>query len=203
MMEAFIAVSLIVLVAAITPGPNNFIVLATAMRGSRPAIFQAIALIVLGTLSLLLLVWAGAGELFRHQPLLRPLLTLLGGGYLCWMGLRLMLRASITRAAVPGDSGLPTGSGIAVFQLMNPKSWVLVLTAFSALPAGMDRGQALAGLLLVFPVITTACLGLWAAAGHMLAPWVSGGRSGLWFDRVMGLLLSLSALMLVVGSLAG
>lgn len=200
-MEAFVAVGLIVLVAAITPGPNNFIVLSAAMKGRSSQVVQAILFIILGTLVLLLMVWAGAGELFALHPLLRPALTVAGGGYLCWMGLRLIRAAGTGNDPQAQTSALPSGPGIALFQLMNPKAWVLVVTAFAALPGELGPLEALIGLLLIFPVITGSCLTLWALAGQLLSSVIGAGQGAVWFDRAMGGLLSLSALSLMMSAM--
>ena len=60
-MNSLLAVIAIVTVAAITPGPNNFIVMNAAARGGLDAVLPAITGVVGGSLFLMAIIWAGAG----------------------------------------------------------------------------------------------------------------------------------------------
>ena len=195
-MDSLIAVSGFVTVAAITPGPNNFIVMAAAARGGMRAAMPAAAGVLAGSLCLLLIVWAGAGAAFGAAPNLRSLLTVAGALYLGWLGCRLAWgeRAHAAGAVRPAAPGLPrTGLGVAGFQFLNPKGWVLVLTAtalVSAEPAGL---YALVALFIIVPAL---CLSLWAFAGSAIAERLKYPKARVWFDRTMGALLIVSAALL-------
>ena len=197
-MESLPAVIGIITVAAITPGPNNFIVMAAAARGGMAAALPAMGGVVLGSLALLAIIWAGAGSAFEAAPDLRLVLRVLGALYLIWLGGMLVW----TAGAGEGDGGgsddrtLPsTAIGVAAFQLFNPKAWVLVLTATAAMasdPAGILV------LATTFTVVSTPCLALWAFAGSAVSRWLSRPAPRLWFDRAMGALLVASAALLLV-----
>ncbi len=60
-MEALIGAAGAIAAAALTPGPNNFVVMRTAARGGLAGALSAIAGVVLGSLALLAVVVAGAG----------------------------------------------------------------------------------------------------------------------------------------------
>jgi threonine/homoserine/homoserine lactone efflux protein len=88
--------------------------------------------------------------------------------------------------------------GVAVFQLINPKAWVLVTTAAAAMAGSADMillGALIAG-------ISSLCLSLWAVAGGALSRVLDRPRPRLWFDRAMGALLAISALGLIVDAFA-
>jgi threonine/homoserine/homoserine lactone efflux protein len=198
-MEHLIAVACVLGVAAITPGPNNLVVLHAAghagIRGAVPAIIG----IVLGGLLLLALVATGAGMTFTAHPSLKGWIEAIGSLYLAWLGGALRVGAIApqrSRASAAG-SALPAGTlGLVGFQFLNPKSWVMALTMLAAFPATSLRGYLpLAGL---FVLIPTLCLLSWAALGSWLAPWLAlpGARRGV--DIVMGVLLIACASLLLI-----
>ena len=199
-MESLIAVAGLLFAAAITPGPSNTIVLAAAARSGLSGAVPSIAGVLAGSLALLALVWTGADALFAAVPALRHLLLAAGALYLIWLGGNLIWRS--------GDTGEPprqipsTTLGIAAFQILNPKSWVMVTTASVAMAgstAGMDGLSGfgrLAALMLLIPGI---CLTIWALAGVAIAVWLRRRKVRRCFDRAMGCLLILSAFLLVAG----
>lgn len=195
-MSALLAVAVIVAVAAVTPGPNNLIVMGRAAHGGLAAAAPAIFGVLAGTLALLALVWAGAGAAFAAEPRLRAALAAAGCLYLVWLGASVVRRAG---APASRAAALPrTALGLAAFQLLNPKSWVMVATA-TAVSSGEIQGPAsLAALAALFTLVPGACLTLWALAGRALAAWMARPRARLWLDRALGGLLIASAAALLV-----
>jgi threonine/homoserine/homoserine lactone efflux protein len=191
-METLLAVAALVSVGAITPGPNNFIVLQTASRSGVPGSLPAIGGVVLGGLGLLAVAAGGGAALFTALPGLRTALSLGGCLYLVWLGLRLIADSFVPVAAHSASRRLPAGvAGLAGFQFLNPKSWVLVLTAVAAMPA--DRPGAFLQLAALFLLIPAACLLLWSACGALMMRAFADPRIRSWFDRVMGGTLAASA----------
>ncbi len=138
--QAWLSVVGVLAVAAITPGPNNFM----AMQA-----------------------WLGASLIFR--------------------------RATTSN----GDTltGMPTSLwGIAVFQLLNPKAWILITTAVAA----MTEATSVLGLAALVALISSICLSIWAIAGAVSSRWLATDRARDWFNHTMGALLALSALGIIV-----
>jgi threonine/homoserine/homoserine lactone efflux protein len=191
----------LIAVAAITPGPNNLIVLGAGARGGFAAAVPLILAIVAGSLALLLLAAAGLSGALRAHPMLAKLVAVAGTAYLLWLGAGLAWRAG--RDTAPASARSPTGLpasplGAAAFQFLNPKAWVLVTTVAAAT---LDAGGGLLPLAASLAVVSALCLALWAAAGSALAPMLSHPRRRAVFDRAMGGLLILSALGLLDGVL--
>jgi threonine/homoserine/homoserine lactone efflux protein len=189
----FMAVVGLVVVAASTPGPNNLIVLRAATRSGMAGAMPAIAAIVLGGQALLALVSLGADAVLAAAPPLRVLLTLGGSAYLAWLGLRLASRSPARAKAA--DDALPSRPvALFCFQFLNPKAWVMVVTAIAAAPGATLEVAA------VFAIVPAVCLTLWSALGAAMASLLSRATVALWFDRVMGALLVTSAIVLAVES---
>jgi threonine/homoserine/homoserine lactone efflux protein len=191
-METLIAVAGLITVGAITPGPNNFIVLRTAARSGLAGALPAVAGIVLGGLGLLVIAAAGGAALFDRLPGLRLALALGGCVYLVWLGFRLIADSFMAKDDSVAAARLPAGvAGLAGFQFLNPKSWVLVLTAVAAMPAQTASGfVALASL---FVLIPATCLLLWSSFGALMMRALANASISAWFDRAMGGTLAASA----------
>ena len=152
--------------------------------------------VIAGSVLLLLIVWTGAGALFDAEPGLRAALTLAGCLYLAWLGLGLMRRRPANGAPRPA---LPsTAAGLAVFQLLNPKSWIMVTTATAAVNAQAADLAGLAALTAIFVVVPASCLSIWALAGTALTRFMQDAQHGRWFDRAMGGVLIASAALLLL-----
>lgn len=203
MLQTLIATAGVLIAGAVTPGPNNFVVLRQAARLGWPGAVPPIAGIVVGSLTLLVLVSTGSRVVLGAVPHLATAVAAVGALYLAGLGARL----AAARPAAEGahsiePARLPAGAGgLVLFQLVNPKAWLLVLTVTASAHGSLGPGRALPALAVLFVVIPTACLALWAWAGVALA------RSPRWpsmqprFDRVMGALLFASAALLLADAL--
>ena len=193
-MTSFLAVLTLVAVAAITPGPNNFIVMSASLRGGVAAALPAIAGVIAGSIALLVLVWVGAGTLFELIPEIQPVLRIAGAAYLIWLGFCLIRKANEQGDGTNSQALPETAWGVASFQLLNPKSWVLVITAVSAVGGTLF---GIASLAVIFVAVMGLCLTIWSLAGQLISRWLVDRRSRRMFDTVMGVLLMGSAAMLL------
>ena len=193
-MTSFLAVLTIVTIAAVTPGPNNFIVISAAVRGGVSAALPAMAGIIGGSITLLVLIWAGAGTLFEAVPEIQTLLRMAGATYLVWLGISFIHAASQPATQAKAASLPETIWGVASFQLLNPKSWILTIIAISAI-GGTANG--LMSLAAIFVVVMGLCLTLWSVAGRLISHLLVEPRYKRAFDTVMGCLLIVSAAMLL------
>lgn len=197
-MEALIACASLIALGAITPGPNNFAVLRIAVaQGVRPAI-PAMAGIVLGGLAMLALGQLGLAAFIDSYPWLRRAIAVVGGAYLVWLGVALVVRSFRPCVASAGpERGAPDGLvALFVFQFTNPKSWTLVLTV-SAAASGVASFASTAMLFALFLAIPSAALAAWAFGGRLIAPLLRNSVARARFDRAMGVLLAASALALL------
>jgi threonine/homoserine/homoserine lactone efflux protein len=196
-MDALIAAAGILLVGAITPGPNNLVVMAAGARGGIGCALPALAGIILGTLAMSAIVVLGVGAAFAAEPRLRTAITAAGCLYLAWLGLRLFTACDAKAMATsPSETRLPShAAGLFFFQFLNPKAWAMVLTVTSGVHSGI--GATRIGLLVVLIVLIPAvCLALWAWLGSLMTRQLAHTRAGTWFQRAMGALLVVSALLL-------
>lgn len=193
-MTSLFSTAIFLIAAAITPGPNNLVVMRNAARSGWTGALPAVVGVVTGGLTLLAVVTAGADSAFSTWPWLRAGIVLGGAIYLVLLGLRLFMSAGDNR-----DLGaLPAGMmGLFGFQLLNPKGWIMVLTVVAALntPTAIHAFLRLAPLFIIIPV---PCLLLWAGLGRALRRHLASPLVRLWTDRTLGALLVVAALLLFV-----
>lgn len=180
-------------VAIITPGPNNVIVMSIAAASGFRAALPAMAGVVIGVTLLIIANLAGVGAIVAVSPVLKLALRSAGAAYLIWLGLT-MIRIPTT---APGEAtALPTTfRGVLTFQFLNPKAWAIVLTIVSSSPPGFTAAVTLTSML---AVLSWVSLTTWASAGQVLSVWLRDDHRRRWFNRAMGALLVVFAILLFV-----
>jgi threonine/homoserine/homoserine lactone efflux protein len=193
MMASLFPAALFLIVTAITPGPNNLLVMRTASRNGWRGALPAIVGVVAGGLALLGAVIVGAGSAFITWPALRSGVEAGGVLYLVWLGVRLFAEAGRETSAMALRAGF---RGLFVFQFLNPKGWVMVLTVVAAMPA-TGTADTFLHLAPLFVCIPSFCLLLWAALGDAVSRHLSRAVVRTWTDRILGALLIVTSLLLV------
>lgn len=183
-MSPLATIALLLFTGAITPGPNNLIVLRKAAEHGWQGSLGDIAAIVAGSVILLSLALAGVAALVAGWPVSRAILAGIGAAYLGWLGACLLRGTPASGNPGPGLDGVPA---VFLFQFLNPKGWLLMLVVAAAAPAGAPA--AAWPLLPLTAAITGACLLLWAALGHALARAFADPARRRGFDRACGVVL--------------
>ena len=170
--DVLIAASLFSFVSSITPGPNNMMMLASGVNfGFRRSVPHWLG-ICGGFTFMLCAVGLGLHTLLADHPALYDVLRYAGSAYLVWMAWRLATATAVPTSQeddAPKSEARPLGVwAAAAFQWVNPKAWVMAVTAMSTyLPA---RAQAIdvVALALLFGVINLPCVACWAGGGAAL-----------------------------------
>ena len=170
--SSILAFWLIAFLLIVVPGPDWAFTIGAAARGH--AVLPAVGGLVLGYAAITGVVSAGVGAVVARSGAALTALTILGGAYLVWLGVRTLARAATPVPVADGSSRTRWGTlaqGIAVSGL-NPKGLLLFV---ALLPQFTDRrgswpiaGQV-AVLGLVF-ILTCAAfyLGLGTFAGTIV-----------------------------------
>ncbi len=193
-MESIILpVTLFVLTMAITPGPNNMLLTASGARFGYRATLPHIVGVVLGMLSQLLLSALGLGLLFERFPAVHGVLKIAGTAYILYLAWKIAFTAGpgTERATADRPFSVLEGAG---FQYLNPKAYVITITAMTVYPlAGDGYLPSVAFIALSFAVIAFASISLWALFGSMLNGWMKNPRSQKRIRYGLGLLTAGSA----------
>ncbi|AOJ33951.1 LysE family translocator [Burkholderia metallica] len=194
-LSALPAGMLFALVTSITPGPNNTMLLASGVnfgfRRTMPHLFG----ISIGVAILMLCVGFGLGEAFKRLPLLYTILEAASVVYLLYLAWRIGTSGEVkAHGAKPRPM---TFTEAAAFQWVNPKAWMMVLTAATTIRLSADYGMNAAWMAVVFILIGFPCICLWAAFGLGLRRFLSNPRALRIFNVTMAVLLILSLYPLV------
>lgn len=182
----------VMMVSAVTPGPNNFIVLSIASASGARATLRPILGVLIGAVVMLLAVWFAADYLLDALPRFRLLIGIVGCAYLIWLGIRLI--RSTGHAGQGAGPSLPRGVlPLLTLQLVNPKTWMVTFAIAGAGVAQQDDPIDLLFLMLAFPAVLGLSMVLWAGAGSLLTSLLRDAVVRKWFDRAMGTILIVSA----------
>jgi len=182
-------------VMSITPGPNNVMLTASGANFGFRRTVPHILGIGVGFVVQLLAVCAGLSALFARWPAAQSALGWVGAAYLLYLGWRMLGRSD----AEARDGRRPvTFLGAALFQFLNPKAWVMTVTAATLfLPQDLGlllRGGYMAGIM---EGIGLPCMMVWALFGSSLRGFLAAPRGRLAFNVAMALALATTAVMMV------
>lgn len=184
------------MVMSSTPGPNNIMLTASGANfGYRRTLPQILGINIGGFVQTFL-TCLGLGALFTAYPALQAALRIVGAAYLLYLAWKLT-GGAIGEARSPG-SPVSFAEG-AVFQAVNPKSWIKAITIATVfMPTGLSAPAgallvAAIGLLIGFP-----CISAWALFGVAIRGFLKDARKQRFFNLTMaGVLLGLAVLSVV------
>jgi threonine/homoserine/homoserine lactone efflux protein len=155
-----------VFVMIVTPGPNNMMLTASGMNvGYRRTVPHLLGIGV-GFGLLMAACGYGLGAVFQEVPEARTALAVVGSAYLAYLAWRIANAAAPT--ANEGAKPLSFFEAFG-FQFLNPKGWVMALTAATLMPAlGSVEAKAVT-LGIMAALIGVPCMSIWAAFGSALA----------------------------------
>jgi threonine/homoserine/homoserine lactone efflux protein len=188
--DTLLALVLFAFATSITPGPNNMMLFASGVNfGFRRTIPHMLG-IGAGFLSLLLGVGLGLGALLSAYPPAFIALKVAGGLYLLWIAWKI----GSSRSMGEGDAKARpmTFMGAAAFQWVNPKAWVMAITAMAVYPNPEQYALTVAIVALVFAAVNVPSVSTWAGFGSALREWLSVPVRLKWFNITMAVLLVLS-----------
>jgi len=181
---------LFALVTTITPGPNNTMLLASGVNFGFRRTVPHILGISAGVVLLMLSVGFGLGELFRHVPGLYTALEAASVAYLLYLAWKIGTSGELKVRS--GDHRPMRFHEAIAFQWINPKAWMMVLTAATTIRLSADFGENTLLMAAVFYVIGLPCISLWAAFGIGVRRFLSNPLRMRTFNVAMALSLVVS-----------
>jgi threonine/homoserine/homoserine lactone efflux protein len=169
-------------VMSITPGPNNMMLTASGANFGYRLTLPQILGINAGGFVLTILSCAGLGSLFLAWPPAQALLRVAGSVYLVFLAWQL------ARARVGDASGVKPQSFLegAMFQAVNPKSWIKAITVASVfMPAGVHPMAAGVMLGAIGAAVGFPCVSMWALFGMAIRGFLADARNQRLFNLLM------------------
>ncbi|MEQ5843690.1 lysine transporter LysE [Paraburkholderia acidicola] len=181
---------LFALVTTITPGPNNTMLLASGVNFGFRRTLPHILGISAGVVLLMLAVGFGLGEAFRRWPLLYTVLETASVVYLLYLAWKIGTSGQVQ--VRKGERRPMRFYEAIAFQWINPKAWMMVLTAATTVHLSADFGLNATLMAVLFYVVGLPCICLWAAFGTALRNLLANPVWLRVFNIVMAVLLVLS-----------
>jgi threonine/homoserine/homoserine lactone efflux protein len=184
------------LVMSITPGPNNVMLTASgATFGFRRTMPHMLG-ICFGFGIQLVAVCAGLGAIFSRWPQVQTGLRWVGAAYLVYLGWQLLRSGE---ASARENARPITFLEAAVFQFLNPKAWVMTLTAATLfLPRDVGVLAADLYMLAVMGVIMPPSMAVWAMFGSSLRTFLARPRGRVVFNAAMALALAATGVTMLI-----
>ncbi|MEM6274933.1 MAG: LysE family translocator [Myxococcota bacterium] len=201
-MNNALALSLFALVASVTPGPNNLMLLASGTNyGFRRTIPHLLG-VNLGFTLMLVLVGTGVMQVFRVFPPAFLVLKVLAFGYLLYLAYRVATAEPGFDSTESADTERRPFSFIeaVLFQWVNPKAWTMALTANTTFVDEPGSVKGLAVLALVFAAMNLPAISLWAVTGVYIRKLLARPVFARTFNVVAALLLLCSLYPMIIAS---
>ena len=190
------AITSLAFVASITPGPNKTMLWASGLNHGVRATLRHLAGVNLGFSLLLFLVAVGLGNVFDRHARVELGLKLAGGAYLIFLAYRIFTTSSLSKVDAPAKP--MTFGQAALFQWVNPKAWVMTITATSTgLADGTPLILAALALTGVFAVVNLPCISAWMLSGSYAARFFHEPNRMRTMNRVLGILLAATVVLIL------
>ena len=196
-LELILAISSYYFVMYVTPGPNNSIL---TTSGIKFGFFRSIPNIIgipSGHGIQLALVCLGLGTLFNQFPYLLIILKYVGAIYILYLAWKMFGSLNIISSE---EKSRPLKYYEAIlFQFVNPKAWVICITAFSLFfPQDENLIIGILFMVLMSTVINIPSISLWALAGSIIRYYLSNKKIKLLVEWLLAILLVITAITIVL-----
>jgi len=196
LLALILPISIFTVIATITPGPNNILLAHSGAYFGIKKTLPHILGIRIGMICLQTSILFGLGQLFITWPKIQFLLSLIACIYI------LKLAVTISRAKPPSSNKTHQPFNIiqaAGFQLINPKSWAMLLTASSAFTLTGELYWSSAFLsILLFNTVSIPCAFVWVTIGKLIANKLQDPAFNQKFNFTMSALLLLTIPMIFI-----
>ena len=193
-LQILLALLTFALVASITPGPNNLMVMASGANfGFRRTVPHMLGIGV-GFGVMILLVGLGLMQVFDAFPVVHTILLVASVAYLLYLAWKIANAAppetaSSVNADGTGETRKPmTFLQAAAFQWVNPKGWTMALTAI-AIYAPDRNAWTVAIVALCFGLVCFPSVSTWILLGQEMRRLLRNPRHLRWFNWTMAALL--------------
>jgi len=203
-MQEFYTIAMILSIAtftlstAITPGPNNIMLLSSGLTFGYKRTIPHMAGIIFGFPMMILVIGLGMGSLFEKFPFVLTSLKFIGILYLFWMAFKIANNKSSYDVEKNTTSKPFSFLQAAMFQWVNPKAWIMSITAISIFVTSNENSidQVLI-ISLIYCLSGCVSSNTWAFGGTVLKKFIKSEKSVQRLNITMAILLVASILPII------
>ena len=195
--ELLAAISIYYVIMYATPGPNNSILTASGIKFGFIKTIPNIFGIPTGHGIQLTLVCFGLGSLFLQFPYLLDILKYIGATYLLYLAWRMFGSLNIK---LTEDKSSPLKYYEAIlFQFVNPKAWVICITAVSLFyPEKENIFIGTLFMVIMSTIINIPSISIWAFGGSIIRRYLNNYKLKKTIECFLALLLIGTAISIII-----
>ena len=191
--DLFLALVVFAAIAAYTPGPNNTLLMACGINYGFRASLPMIAGVGIGFPILIACVGLGLGRIFESYPIVYTIMKYAGAAYMLWLAFKIATSKPSNGDDSTAAKPLTFLQGCA-FQWVNPKAWIMGITALSSYTLANDYYYGVLAVVATFVFMGFTSAATWALFGAVLKSVMGDPR---WFRSINFGLAALLVLSLV------
>ena len=177
-------------VMSISPGPGNFLLLASGVNFGFARSIPLVLGISIGFLTMVLMVGLGVGQILQRYEAVYTVLKFICAAYVLWLAVKIATSAPGQMADEEKQTAPISFVQAALFQLVNPKAWAVALIVTVSYTTQTNYLSSLLALIAVFAVINLPSISMWALSGVLLRRIMSNPVQVRAFNVVMAVLLA-------------
>ena len=199
-LETTLALMGFAFVMSITPGPANFVLLAS---GANFGFVRSIPLVLgfsFGFLTMVFFVGIGLGQVLKNTPEIYTVLKFACAVYVAWLAWKIARSRAV--GAEQGENIEQPISFVqaALFQLVNPKAWAVALIVTVSYTDPENYLPSLILMIMLFAAINLPAISVWALSGVALRRILGKGNRIAVFNIAMAMLLVVSMAVVLLQS---
>jgi threonine/homoserine/homoserine lactone efflux protein len=171
-----------------TPGPNNIMLLSSGLNYGFRRTLPHMAGVVIGFAFMVGAVGLGFGTIFIAYPMLQTILKYAGAAYVIYLAAAIAMSEPVP----PGQDnrrGPMTFWGAAMFQWVNVKGWVMVISTITAYAGIASFPWNIAIQVVLSLLLGVAATATWVQSGSSLRSFMTSPKAVRAFNIVMAALL--------------
>lgn len=183
-------------VSSITPGPNNLMLMTSGINFGLVKTIPHMLGIDIGFTIMVFLVGLGLAQVFETFPMIYTALKVISVGYLTYLAWKIATSDPLSNNYKRAEP--MTFMQAALFQWVNPKAWIMAITAISTYTS--SSSQSLYSIVLVagiFGLVLIPSTGTWVFLGSQLQRFLNNPLK-LKIFNIMAALLLISSLIPVI-----
>jgi threonine/homoserine/homoserine lactone efflux protein len=188
--SSLIGIAVFGFVTSVTPGPNNTYLLTSGMNFGTRRSLTYINGIMVGLVLMFSAIYLGVGALFDAYPQIQEWLKYVGFAYILYMAYGIISSSFARKHEEIRQVGFFRAT---LFQLVNPKAWIVVMSVVAAYLPEQPTLPQVAWTLAVFLIATYPGAVIWAAFGEAM--------SGLLSKTTPRRIFNITAAVLLVASM--
>ena len=199
-LELIFGTILFAFASSITPGPNNIMLLTSGVNFGFIRTIRHLLGVSIGFFILALCVGLGLGALLKLFPPLYLALKICSVAYLLYLSWRVAFSRSL-KSAQAGKGRPITFVEALLFQWINPKAWVMAVTAMTLYVTEGAPWMSVLIVAAVFCAVNFPCICCWAGFGTTMRSFLANPVRLRIFNIIMGILLVASAIPILIGEI--